>query len=63
VDALEADDREVARALSPEQKLAQALEMMSAGIRLKRNNLRRQFPAADEAEIDDLLTAWLTRDD
>jgi hypothetical protein len=32
VDALEADDLESAQALSPAQKLAQALEMMSAAI-------------------------------
>ena len=30
----------------------QALEVMRAGIRLKRSTLRRQFPEADESEID-----------
>jgi Rv0078B-related antitoxin len=62
VDALEANDRQVAQELSPAQKLAQALELMSSGIRLKRSNLERQFPRADEAEIERLLTAWLTQD-
>jgi len=60
MDALEADDLESARELSPAQKLAQALEMMSAGIRMKRAALRRRYPAAQEVEIDRLLTAWLT---
>ena len=60
MDALEADDLESARDLSPGQKLAQALEMMSAGIRLKRSTLQRLHPAAHEIEIDRLLTAWLT---
>ena len=63
MDALEANDRKVARELSAAQKLEQALEMMSTGIRLKRSNLVRQFPNAGEAEIERLLTAWLTRDD
>jgi predicted site-specific integrase-resolvase len=62
VDALEADDRQVAQQHSPAQKLAQALELMSSGIRLKRANLERQFPRAGEAEIERLLTAWLTQD-
>jgi hypothetical protein len=60
VDALQADDLDSARKLSPAQKLAQALEMMSAGIRMKRSTLRRRYPAAPEMEIDRLLTAWLT---
>ncbi len=63
MDALEANDRELARRLSPGEKLAQALEMMSTGIRLKRGNLRRQFPDASESVIDRLLMAWLTHDD
>ncbi|MEO8902823.1 MAG: hypothetical protein ABI488_12350 [Polyangiaceae bacterium] len=63
MDALEANDRQLAQELSPAQKLAQALELMSSGIRLKRRNLERQFPRADEAEIEQLLTVWLTQDD
>jgi hypothetical protein len=54
VDALE---------LAPAAKLAQALEMMRVGIRLKRSALRRQYPNADETEIDRRLVAWLSRDD
>jgi hypothetical protein len=49
VDALEAYDRQLAHELTPSAKLAQALDMMRAGIRLKRSAQRRQDPQADEA--------------
>jgi hypothetical protein len=62
VDALEANDRELSRALAPEEKLAQALEMMSVGFALKRASLRQRFPKSSEHEIDQLLAAWLTSD-
>lgn len=39
-----------------------AVEVMRAGIRLKRSNLRRQFPHADEAEVDRRLAEWLRGD-
>jgi Rv0078B-related antitoxin len=63
VDKLAANDRELDRLLGPAEKLAQALEMMSVGIRLKRVTLRQRSPELDEAEIDRLLMAWLTRND
>jgi hypothetical protein len=62
VDSLEANDREHARRTAPAQKLAEALETMRAGIRLKRANIRRQFPDAAEPEIDRLLAEWLIQD-
>jgi hypothetical protein len=62
VDALDADDREQALKLSPARKLEQALETMRAGIRLKRSTLRRKFPAASEAEVDQRLADWLVQD-
>lgn len=62
MDALLANDREVAVQTSPSEKLAQALEMMRTGIRLKRSALRQQFPAASELEIDGMLKAWLAQD-
>lgn len=62
MDALLAHDREHARSLDPGQKLQQALEAMRVGIRLKRSTLRRQFPEADEREIDRRLTEWLRGD-
>jgi hypothetical protein len=52
MDALVAHDGEHARQLEPADKLRHALDTMRAGIRLKRSTLRRQFPEADEAEVD-----------
>jgi hypothetical protein len=62
VNALDAHDRELARKLEPAEKLAEALETMKAGIRLKRAALRAKFPDVDEQEIDRQLTEWLTQD-
>lgn len=62
MDNLEVNDRELSRALAPEEKLAQALEMMSVGFGLKRASLRQRFPQLSEHEIDELLAAWLTSD-
>ena len=56
---LEAHDREQALRLSPAEKLLQALEVMRAGIRLKRSALRQRFPDADAADIERRLTEWL----
>ena len=57
-----ASDLELAAQVSPAEKLAQALEMMTAGIRLKRCSLRHHFPGASEAEIENMLMAWLAQD-
>ena len=62
MDAMLASDRELAAQGSPAEKLAQALEMMRAGIRLKRSSLRHQFPAASETEVENMLMAWLAQD-
>jgi hypothetical protein len=62
MDALQVHDREQALRLSPAEKLVQALEVMRAGIRLKRSTLHRQFPEADEAELDRRLAEWLRAD-
>jgi hypothetical protein len=63
MDALLAHDREHARQLDPAEKLRQALDVMRAGIRLKRSTLRRQFPDAADAEVDHRLAEWLRGDD
>jgi hypothetical protein len=63
VDALEASDLEFARRATPEEKLAQALEMMATGLRLERERLRREHPRATATEIDELYLAWLLADD
>lgn len=62
MDALQAHDRAEALRLKPAEKLMQALEVMRTGIRLKRSALHRQFPKADEAEIDRRLAEWLRSD-
>jgi Rv0078B-related antitoxin len=62
MDALLAHDREHARRVDPAEKLQQALDVMRAGIRLKRSTLRRQFPDADETEVDQRLAEWLSGD-
>ena len=63
MDRLLQDDIETSRATSPEQKLAQAIELMETGIRLKRAALRRALPEASETEIDEALERWLTSDE
>jgi hypothetical protein len=62
MDALLAHDRELARQADPAEKLRQALDVMRAGIRLKRSTLRRQFPDANETEVDRCLAEWLGGD-
>ena len=62
MDALLAHDREHARQLDPAEKLKQALDVMRAGIRLKRSTLRRQFPDAADTEVDHRLAEWLCGD-
>jgi hypothetical protein len=52
VDALEQDNIERSRTAAPELKLAQALELMPAGIRLQRSKLQRQHPDATPAELE-----------
>jgi hypothetical protein len=63
VDPLLAAEREAAAKLTPSEKLVQALELMAAGIRLKRSSFRRRFPTASEEEIDRLVVEWLGEDD
>jgi hypothetical protein len=62
MDPFLASDRELARRVSPAEKLAQALEMMTVGIRLKRSALYRQFPTASDTEVATMLAAWLMQD-
>lgn len=56
--ALEAHDLEEAQRLTAAEKLGQALEVMRTGIRFKRASLSRQYPDADDAELERRLTEW-----
>ena len=62
MDPLTAHDIEVSRGASPSEKLAQALELMDTGLRLKRAALQRAHPDASEREIDEAFERWLLDD-
>lgn len=62
MDALAESDVLLERSLTPAQKLSQALELMSLGLRLKRETLRRDNPDATDAEVERLYLAWLFAD-
>jgi hypothetical protein len=63
VDAFERSDLDLERELTPAQKLAQALDLMATGLRLKRQALRRTHPDASDEELERLYLAWLFADD
>ena len=44
---------------SPPGSLAVALDLFETGVALMRQNLRRQFPDADDQDIDRRLQDWL----
>jgi hypothetical protein len=52
------DDTDAARERLAE-KLRLALAMSEDGFNMKRQQLRRRFPEADESEIDRMFRAWL----
>lgn len=62
MDDLRGHEIEHAKASSPEERAIQALEAMKLGLRLKRMNLRRQFPDATEDQIERHFRAWLAND-
>lgn len=51
---------EDAGALAPSQRFDLTCELFEAGLELMRQNLRRQSPAASEAEISAALARWLS---
>ena len=63
MDALQRHDIETARATDPGVKIAQALELMSMGLRMKRAALAREFPDASDEEIEEKFVAWLLEND
>ena len=62
-DPLVEHDIEVARRDPPAVKLAQAMEMMESGLRLKRAALRHVNKNASDQELDQALLHWLCADD
>ncbi len=63
MNALEQSDLESDLAESAEEKLRQALVIMSSGLRFQRQTLQRQNPEADEQAIDALFMDWLLSGD
>jgi hypothetical protein len=63
MDPLVAHDIELSQRTPPAEKLAQGLQLMELGLRLKRDSLRRAHPEASEAEIQRAFDAWLIADD
>jgi hypothetical protein len=63
VDALSKSRIALEAQKTPGQRLAEALEMMAWGIRMKRQRLIAEHPAAMIPEIDAMLSAWLCGDD
>jgi len=49
--------------LDPRQAFQIILELFDASIDIMRQNLRRQHPEADEAEIETMLQHWLMKAD
>lgn len=62
MDPLAQHDLELARGASPAEKLAQALELMETGIRLKRAALKNQRPDDCDDKIEKALAQWLASD-
>jgi hypothetical protein len=62
VDPLTLHDIRLSQQVPPSEKLAQALELMETGIRLKRAALRALHPVATEGEVDQALERWLLGD-
>jgi|HubBroStandDraft_2_1064218.scaffolds.fasta_scaffold559666_2 hypothetical protein len=62
MDRLAEDDIAASRRTSPAEKLAQAIDVMETGSRLKRAALRAPLPDATEREIDAAFERWLFDD-
>jgi hypothetical protein len=63
LDPLVEHDIRVAGEVAPGEKLRQALELMAAGLRLKRDLLKRARPSASEAEHRATFEEWLLSGD
>lgn len=58
-DPLIEDDLRANRGTPPAKKLAQALEMMDMGIRLKRAALQHTQKQATKEQLDEMVNTWL----
>jgi Rv0078B-related antitoxin len=63
MDPLVEHDLQVAREATPGEKLRQALELMDAGLRLKRDLLKNTQPLASESERQAAFEHWLLSGD
>lgn len=63
LDPLEQHDIEVSRRSLPAEKLAQALEMMESGFRLKQASLRHRNKDASPQQLEEALVRWQCCDD
>ena len=63
MDPLRRDDIEAMRTTPPAEKARQAFELFQSGLRLKRAGLRARHPDATDAEIDEMVRAWLASDE
>lgn len=62
-DPLAEHDLETSRSQTPATKLAQALDMMEAGLRLKRAALAHAQKDATRQQLDELMKRWLCSSD
>ena len=62
MDALRQHDVDSSRVAEPGEKLAQALELMTLGIGLKRMALRKALPDADAQQLERAVEEWLFSD-
>lgn len=62
-DALARHDMELHQRTTPEEKLAQALELTRVGIRLQRTKLAHRYPSETDEQIEKRLLDWLQVDD
>lgn len=63
MDALNRSDLELDAKTTQGQKLVEALELMSVGMRLERQRLRQKHPEATDQQLEELFLAWLLEHD
>jgi hypothetical protein len=61
VDALERDDLEAARHMTPEERARDLFEVIRTGFWLNRASWRARFPGDTDVELDVRFQRWLDR--